>query len=204
MEEAKQFHLTSKTYAGDRTFKAFTYLDMICREYRPQSLLDWGCGKGLQFTLRDATVYRLDDSLEVVSAAQIPSLEEALGCPITGYDPAVVGRDVRPVGRFDGVYCVDVMPVIPAWDLDWFVQDMASYARQFLFAKFRCNPTRDKKTHVNNDFPLEFWTELFVKNTPPELDLVLMLRHPDKTQMYCRRRPHGPLVVEPAKVVLVK
>lgn len=75
---------------------------------RPLSILDYGCG-------RPNTIHAFFQ-LNPMKIRQWVS-----------YDPAVPGFDVRPVGKFDVIFCADVLEHIPEEVLDEVLEDIKQY-----------------------------------------------------------------------------
>lgn len=49
IESVKQFHLENKTYSGGGTLGYAEDIKELSLKYKPTTLLDYGCGKGLQY-----------------------------------------------------------------------------------------------------------------------------------------------------------
>ena len=92
-------------------------------EYQSKTILDFGCGKGLQYS-RD-------------------KIFKAWGNhPPTLYDPAVEAFAVKPVGQFDGVISTGMLEHVPIDELDAVVTDIAAYAKQWVFLSVCCRPAK--------------------------------------------------------------
>jgi hypothetical protein len=134
-------------------------ISQLVAEFKSRSLLDYGCGKGLQYTEARA--------------------HEAWGLPIPRlYDPAVQEHDVLPRGKFDGVICTDVLEHVPEDELDAMLRQIAGYARQWVFFSVCCRPSKyvklpdGRNVHVTIH-PVEWWQAKLEQHIPKEIKLVL-------------------------------
>jgi hypothetical protein len=98
----------------------------IIRSTGALSLLDYGSGEGKQYTIK-----RVHDAW----GGLLPTL----------YDPAVPGLDKRPVGKFDGVLCTDVLEHVPEHELEGVIADLIRYARMWCFISVCCRPAKPNK-----------------------------------------------------------
>lgn len=71
----------------------------IVKRYNAKTLLDYGCGKGLQYT-------------------EAKAHEAWGGIMPTLYDPHVEKFSVKPVGNFDLVICTDVLEHVPEEEIE--------------------------------------------------------------------------------------
>jgi len=96
----------------------------LCRKFKPKSLLDFGCGAGLQYHKE-----RLQDWFGIM-----PYL----------YDPAVPMFETPPPkgATFDGIICSDVMEHIAERDIPDTIRYLTDTARQFIFFTICCRPAR--------------------------------------------------------------
>lgn len=112
---------------------------------RAKSLLDYGCGEGLQY-----------DYYEV---------QKWWGVMPKLYDPAIRRFDSRPNGHFDGVICTDVMEHVPEDELDGVMADLFKYAQKFIFVSICCRPAKRKLPDGQNCHvtikPEDWWKERF-------------------------------------------
>lgn len=85
----------------------------LVAKYRAQSLLDYGCGKGWQYTRWNA---------QAAWGGLMPAL----------YDPATE-YSTKPSGTFVGVICTDVAEHVPKAEVDAFLADVIGYAHCFVY-----------------------------------------------------------------------
>ena len=122
-----------------------------------RSVLDYGCGKGLQYT---AIFQAEDDPNDMFTITGLWGLEQ-LYC----YDPCYAPFSRLPNGRFDGVICTDVLEHCSEADMAWIVDELFSYATAFLYANIACYPAGKTLPNGENAHctiqPPEWWRELF-------------------------------------------
>lgn len=124
------------------------YIDRIAelvRESGASTMLDYGCGKGLQYSER--------------------GWHAAWGFMPTLYDPAVPGLDTKPLMPFDAVVCIDVLEHVPEDEIDAVIAELARLARLLCFVTVCCRPAKKAKclpdgrnVHVTLK-PREWWFE---------------------------------------------
>ena len=94
------------------------------------TLLDYGCGKGMQYEPHRLTVPGegvFDGVLEYWDVDEIRC-----------YDPCYERFSKLPEGQFDGVVSTDVLEHCTEDDIPWIVEEMFAYARRFVFACIAC------------------------------------------------------------------
>lgn len=139
----RQMHRSHRGHFWGRSIRH--HLDEIAAlviENGTETLLDYGCGKGHQYNLKQ---------VHMQWGGIMPSL----------YDPAVAGIDKKPIGRFDGVICTDVLEHVPEDELDEVIADLVGYAKVWCFASIYCEPARKslpngRNVHVTIK-PPEWW-----------------------------------------------
>ena len=148
-----------KTYPGVSLFPHITTIKSLIDETGSNTILDYGCGKGIAYDL---------PSVEAPGVGHVGSLTDYWNVDyVQCYDPCYPVYARRPEEVFDGVVCTDVLEHCPEEDLDWIVTDLFSYARRFVFAAVACYPA---KTHLPNGEnahctvqPSRWWRELFLR-----------------------------------------
>lgn len=146
-----------ETYPGVSLLPHLARIRTLIERTGARTLLDYGCGKGLQYELVgfDAPgVGRIDSVVDYWDVDEI-------AC----YDPCHAPFSTLPTGLFDGVISTDVLEHCGEEDLAWIVAEMFAYARRFVFAAVASYPA---KTHLPNGEnahvtirPAEWWRTLF-------------------------------------------
>lgn len=124
--EATAHHALHKTYSGKFLRPHKPVLTEIIDRLGVKSALDYGCGKGAQYTWVDP----LDGK----------TLEQAWGFPVTKYDPAWPPFAADPVGTFDLVICTHVLGSIPIKDLDWAFSRMYGLSNKAVYLAEKIGP----------------------------------------------------------------
>jgi 2-polyprenyl-3-methyl-5-hydroxy-6-metoxy-1,4-benzoquinol methylase len=105
----KQFHEMREDY-GANGAKWITSLFTIQSTYKPESYLDYGCGKGSLATI----------------------MWNAIGAEVAEYDPAIPGKDKLPEPA-DMVICTDVLEHIEPDCLEDVLNHIQSLAKKAVF-----------------------------------------------------------------------
>lgn len=127
--EYRALHESNKdAFAGLSIMPHVAAIVALIERYRSTTLLDYGCGKGLQYG-KKAEAHR------------------DFGIMPTLYDPGVPKFAHRPHGRFDGVICTDVMEHIDTSDVMAILKDVFRYSRHWVF--FSISTREAKKTFAD-------------------------------------------------------
>lgn len=131
-------------------------IKLLVSEFGAKTLLDYGCGKGIQYRARN---------IKMRDGEIIPSVQSYLGVEtITCYDPGVVEFQTFPAGQFDGVISTDVLEHCPEPDLPWILDEMFGAARKFIFANIAAYPAGKTLQNGENAHctvrPQEWWDEI--------------------------------------------
>lgn len=131
-----------KIFWGGSLLKQLDKIGALVKASGAQTLLDYGCGKGHQYSEKQAHL-------------------EWGGIMPTLYDPGVPELSHRPVGSFDGVICTDVLEHIPVDELDDVISDLVGYAKVWCFASIYCAPSKKTLSDGQNAHvtirPPEWW-----------------------------------------------
>ena len=148
IEQYKQYHVEENTnYPGNNLKPQLHHIKTLVEDTKAKSLLDYGCGKGLQYTKWNQ--------------------HKELGVMPELYDPAVPEYDILPKGPFDGVYSTDVMEHIPKEQLPETFNQIFSRAERFVFLAICTRPAiailpNGGNAHCTVE-PIEFWKTMIEK-----------------------------------------
>jgi hypothetical protein len=101
LSKSIEFHNKSVTWDGGGSYQYIKQLQEIIKQYNCKTMLDYGCGKGTQYS---------GDELDFAQLIGINSYNL--------YDPAYEKYKELPVGKWDLTVCLDVLPFIPEEDID--------------------------------------------------------------------------------------
>jgi hypothetical protein len=117
---------SERTFAGSSVLQHVAEIKKLIEETGTQTLLDYGAGKGHQYAWRDV---QLPDGSRIESLTAYWGVTE-----VAKYDPGHQPFADLPRGTFDGIICTDVLEHCPAEDIPWIVEEIFSFARQFVYA----------------------------------------------------------------------
>lgn len=128
---------------------------------KPESILDYGSGKGFQYSQHRIHEEWMDANDEY--NAPYPHC----------YDPGVEKYSEKPNKKFDVVLCFDVMEHIKVEDCDSVLQEIFDYAEQGVCFNIATNPARksfpDGTNYHVNCKPEEWWFATIKRLKPPHL-----------------------------------
>lgn len=143
LEDAKHHHATSKTFSGRFLARYALEIGNIIKQNDYKSVLDLGCGKGVQY--------------ESTMPSTGKTIEEYWGVPIFKYDPAVPKFAKEPEGTFDLVVCTHTLGAIPIADLGWFIDRLYAYANKAVYVVERISQPKKDWTDMAERCPVG-WT----------------------------------------------
>ena len=121
------------------------------------TLLDYGCGKGMQYEAH---------RLEVPGAGVFEGVLDYWDVDeVRCYDPCYAPYSALPEEQFDGVVSTDVLEHCPEEDMPLIVDEMFSYARRFVFACIACYAAKSTLPNGENAHTTvrssAWWHDLF-------------------------------------------
>ena len=151
VSEYRRMHTEVEQFAqipAEQTFKGQSLprhgatIKTLVEKYRARTLLDYGSGKGWQYTAVQVT---LPDGTSYASIPAYWGVES-----VTCYDPGYEPFSRIPTGTFDGVVSTDVLEHCPEDDIDWILGEMFGYAERFVFANVACYPAQKRLSSGEN------------------------------------------------------
>lgn len=166
IEIGKNFQKNNpKNWAGNDSKNYHNQIRFLMDRYNAKSVLDYGCGKGLQY--QELSCYGIDES---TITSPMTFKERINAESVFLYDPCVNGLDqLPPVNtKFDAVICTQVLGSIPDTDMTWLKENLMSYATKFCFIGLM-DPTvhvKSKKrlydhNHVTLNRTIDWYQEQF-------------------------------------------
>jgi hypothetical protein len=140
-----EFQKQNKSWAGYDVVKYQTQIKDLVDRYGAKTILDYGCGKGLQYV--EPLPYKSEDHWQ--------TFDQFLGVTVYKYDPCVSEYSTAPPTntKFDGVICTQVLNSIPDDDLSWVRDLLESYSSKFCFVGLNFQrPAKGKKTMYNPEY----------------------------------------------------
>lgn len=170
-----------KTFPGLSLKNHVVRIGMIIEILGSETILDYGSGKGKQYgpveiATRDGRTF-----LSIKDFWRVSS--------ITCFDPAYEPFSVLPEGKYDGVVSTDVLEHCPKEDVPWIINEMFSYAREFVFMNVACYPAvktlpNGENAHCTVE-PVEWWKDLMDDAVAqhPGLRYYAEFSHPDPLEV---------------------
>ncbi|MCW5604487.1 MAG: class I SAM-dependent methyltransferase [Burkholderiales bacterium] len=163
----------NSTYPGASLLPHVGRIKELIDRTGSRTILDYGCGKGYQYDLRDielAGVGRLESVIDYWDVDEIRC-----------YDPCYERFSKLPEEKFDGVISTDVLEHCTEEDLPWIVEEIFSYATRFVFANIACYPAKTRLPNGENAHctvrPPEWWKNLFgrIAETHPQVQWIIQM-----------------------------
>ena len=152
VRQGSEFQKSNKAWAGYDVVKYQKKIKELVDRYGARTILDYGCGKGLQYQERlpygGSAGHELPES-------EWKTFDEYLGVTVYKYDPCVIGfAQLPPEGtKFDGVICTQVLNSIPDDDMIWVREALENYATKFCFIGLNFQrEAKEKKTMYDPKF----------------------------------------------------
>lgn len=153
----KQMHERTKIFSGRKTAIHSYKINSLIGKTGSKTLLDYGCGKGRQYSERE--------------------LDKHWGVDVACYDPGVPEFSVLPDGKFDGVICVDVLEHVPEYAIEEVLENIFNKADKFIFMNVALFPSKKglpngENCHVTLK-PTEWWLEKIEKKVGHQEKVVI-------------------------------
>lgn len=128
----REFQENNKSWTGYDVVKYQKCIKDLVDLYGAKTILDYGCGKGLQY--KEQLPYGGGAGVDLPKD-QWKTFDKYLDVTVYCYDPCVAEFDQLPAEgtKFDGVICTQVLNSIPDTDMTWVRERLESYAKQFCF-----------------------------------------------------------------------
>lgn len=163
VELGTQFQEENKSWAGYDVVKYQKLIKDLVDCYDAKTILDYGCGKGLQYT--EPLPYGAEPGKEL-PVDQWQTFDQYLGVKVFKYDPCVEKFETPPPSdvKFDGVVCTQVLNSIPDDDMTWVRNTLERHAAKFCFIGINFQrQAKDKKTMYDPAYFHEPRTREFFK-----------------------------------------
>jgi hypothetical protein len=152
VQRGSEFQKNNKSWAGYDVVKYQKKIRDLVQRYDAKTILDYGCGKGLQY--KERLPYGGASGLEIPES-QWQTFDEYLGVKVYKYDPCVPGFRRLPSKKikFDGVICTQVLNSIPDDDLPWVRNLLEGYSAKFCFIGLNYQrEAKSKKTMYDPEY----------------------------------------------------
>jgi hypothetical protein len=156
VEAGRRYQESEKVWAGLDSKKYARPIRDLVQYYQARTMLDYGCGKGLQY--QNAVSWPTDE-VDVFTEAM--TFDQYIGAESYYlYDPCVASHDIPPHAddEFDFVVCTQVLGSIPDDDLWWVVDNLMSWTRKFCFIGLIEPAQATAKSRKRAIYDQQYWT----------------------------------------------
>ena len=172
VELGKHFQLNNSSWGGTDCKNYHNQIRVLMDKYRANTVLDYGCGKGMQYT--NLVPYGMPDNQDTEPMTFQTRINAE---SVYKFDPCVKEFEIEPIGqKFDAVICTQVLGSIPDDDIAWIKDKFMNYATKFVFIGLHdpTKPAKSKKrmynpTYLSYDRSVEWYKEQFKDWTGPDL-----------------------------------
>ena len=135
-------------------------------EYKPTSILDYGCGKGVVTqSIIEETVNLSRTSGRYTSNHKVQIVH--------GYDPAVPDKNTIPLSEYDCVFSIDVLEHIEPDLIDNVLQHFNQLSKTFIWSRIDTLPALKKLSDGRNAHLIlenqDWWNNKFSQNIDGEI-----------------------------------
>ena len=157
----RKLHQQENRFRGVSTAKHIPDIKKLIDETHAKTLLDFGCGKGIQYN---------EHKIHLQWGGVKPTL----------YDPGYRAHDQKPEGTWDGVICTDVLEHIPRDSVKDVLFDIISRADKFVFLNVSTRPAGVNLPNGENahcTVEEHSWWEKQIKNVKTDIgsDVIIFL-----------------------------
>ena len=160
-----------KSFSGEQLTKFLDPIKAMIMVTGARTILDYGGGKGLQYS--DAVTVNQPDGTSFKGVPAFWGVDQ-----VDVYEPALGSG--APEGSYDGVVSTDVMEHCFAADIPWIVDEIFSLARSFVFVNVACYPAlarlpNGENAHITIRSP-EWWWGMFegIGNRYPDINWAIV------------------------------
>ena len=144
-------------YPGRSLWPHIGFIKALIERYGIKSILDYGAGKGKQYT---------NLWVKPAKGKIYSSVEEYWQAKVICYDAGNSAFNTWPEGSFDAVISTDVLEHCSREDLGWIIGEMFEKAEKLVFANIACYPAKailpnGENAHATIEKPA-WWEELII------------------------------------------
>jgi hypothetical protein len=161
LDLVRQFHAGNKNWAGKGTLQYVPTIESAFKKHHCQTLLDYGCGKGHQYS-----VYQIHNNLGIPLSA-VYQFDP-------GYEP--VSQEPDWNSFFDCSICLDVLQFCTDQQIDDIKQKLQKVTAKVCIIGIGMAPPKNLKKPYASLHPADWWQQKFSNWSGPS-ELVLELQH---------------------------
>ncbi len=173
LEMSKEQHRESKTFSGKFIRPYRGQIKAIIERLDCRSMIDYGCGKGLQYEWTDP---------------EGRTLEQYWGMEVVKYDPAHPKFEQEPSAPADIVVCSHVLSIIPLPDIEWVVDRIYALANKAVFIVTGINSAPKKARKAawrlentpQNHFGVDDWLDILRRRLTKDIEIHLVIVSKDE------------------------
>jgi hypothetical protein len=187
LEDSKKLHSATNKFSGKFLRPHAKSIKDIIEAQEVKSILDYGCGKGLQYQWvipDNAPIEQWIGEESKLGTNVVPSgktLEQYWGIEVTKYDPAVPEFSKEPRGSFDLVLVSHVLGTIPVQDLPIIVERIFSLTNKYVYVIEAIGAPKKQWASGETEFPVGWttmqWIDVLAPLKPVHLICELCVRY---------------------------